>query len=58
MINKIKKELIKRNISLYELALDMHLSESSLRMYINGGKLGIKALSKIQKYYKTERNTN
>ena len=52
MINKIKKELNKRNISLYELALDMHLSESSLRTYINGGKLGVKAFSKIQEYYK------
>ena len=53
-MNRVKKELNKRNISLYELALDMNISESSLRKYINGIKLGEKAMHKINKYFKGE----
>lgn len=53
-MNKVKKELNKRNISLYELALDINISESSLRKYINGIKLGEKAMYKINKYFKGE----
>lgn len=50
MIQKILE--LKKEKSLYEIALDMEVSESSLYNYINNyRKLGKKTLEKIRAYF-------
>ena len=53
LIEAILEQKEKR--SLYDIALDIDISESSLYKYITTGSIGDKVLKKIRKWYKDER---
>ena len=54
LINKIKK--LKESKSLYEIALDIGISEYSLYCYFNRyNKVGSRVKNKIEKYFKERR---
>lgn len=45
----------KEQRSLYEIALDIGISESSLYKYVTTGNIGDRVYKKIRKWYKNER---
>ena len=50
LLEKVLRE--KEKSSLYEVALDIGCSESSLRTYVNAGKLGKRVKEKVVEWYK------